>query len=124
MFPSKLVSKTLRGATALALGTAIVTSAAIGGAQSDGPDIASKPTTTTARPIDINTASATELEALPGVGPSRAQAIVDARTRMKGFQRVEDLMRVKGIGRKTFRELRPLVTVGPKPKATARQAGT
>lgn len=61
--------------------------------------------------LDINRASAAELEALPGVGPSRARAIVELRDKLKGFKRSEDLMRVRGIGRKTFRKIEPLVRV-------------
>lgn len=65
----------------------------------------------TAATIDIQTASAAELETLPGVGPARAQAIIEYRTRTP-FRRVEDLLRVSGIGRATFRDLRPLISVG------------
>lgn len=59
--------------------------------------------------VNLNTASLQELTRLPGVGPSRAQAILDLRARMKGFKRIEDLMRVRGIGRKTFRKLQPML---------------
>lgn len=76
----------------------------------------------TAARLDINTASEKDFEALPNVGPSRAQAIVKTRSRMKRFRRIEDLMRVRGIGRKTFRQLRPLITVNAT-KARAGQAG-
>lgn len=64
--------------------------------------------------VNLNTASGDELERLPGIGPSRARAILELRTRLKRFARIEDLLRVKGIGRATFRRLRPLVTLeGP-----------
>ena len=59
--------------------------------------------------VNINTATAAELELLPGVGPSRAEAIVAAR-KQRSFEKIEDIMRVKGIGRATFRALRPLLT--------------
>jgi len=63
--------------------------------------------------VNLNTASAKELQRLPGVGPSRAVAIVEYRERHP-FRRVEELMRIRGIGRKTFRRLRPLLTLdGP-----------
>jgi competence protein ComEA len=63
--------------------------------------------------VNLNTASAEELQRLPGVGPSRAVAIVEYRERHP-FRRVEELMRIRGIGRKTFRRLRPLLTLdGP-----------
>lgn len=61
--------------------------------------------------VDIQTASAAELETLPGVGPARAQAIIEYRTRTP-FRRAEDLMRVDGIGRATFRALRGRISVG------------
>jgi competence ComEA-like helix-hairpin-helix protein len=64
--------------------------------------------------VNLNTASSDELERLPGIGPSRARAILELRMRLKRFERIEDLLRVKGIGRATFRRLRPLVTLeGP-----------
>ncbi|HKU44905.1 MAG TPA: ComEA family DNA-binding protein [Polyangiales bacterium] len=64
--------------------------------------------------VNLNSASAEELERLPGVGPSRARAILELRQRLAGFKRIEDLLRVKGIGRATFRKLRPLLTLdGP-----------
>ena len=64
--------------------------------------------------VNLNDASAEQLERLPGIGPSRARAILELRARLKRFARVEDLLRVKGIGRATFRKLRPLLTLdGP-----------
>ena len=64
--------------------------------------------------VNINTASEKELTLLPKIGPAKAQAIVKLRTQLKGFKRIEDLMRVRGIGRKTFRQLRPFLTLrGP-----------
>jgi competence protein ComEA len=59
--------------------------------------------------LNLNTASVEELTRLPGVGPTRAQAIVELRTKMNGFKSVEDIMRVRGIGRKTFRKLEPML---------------
>jgi competence protein ComEA len=70
--------------------------------------------------VNLNTAGAAELEQLPGIGPSRAQAILALRTQIKRFDKVEDLMRVKGIGRATFRKLRPMLTLdGSRPGPTA-----
>jgi competence protein ComEA len=60
-------------------------------------------------PVYVNHASAEELRRLPGVGPKRAEAIVALRQRMGRFQRVEDLLRVKGVGRATLRKWRPLL---------------
>jgi len=67
-----------------------------------------------ATPIDINHASAEQLTALPGVGPALAERIVAFRKEHGPFQRVEDLMKVKGIGEKSFQKLRPHVRVGDK----------
>ncbi|MGD8858706.1 MAG: helix-hairpin-helix domain-containing protein [Myxococcales bacterium] len=61
--------------------------------------------------VNINTASEVELMRLPGVGPSKARAIVELRQRLERFKRVEGIMRVRGIGRKTFRKLRPMLSV-------------
>jgi competence protein ComEA len=60
--------------------------------------------------IDINTASATELATLPGIGDSKAKAIVEYRA-ADPFQTIEDLKKVKGIGDKTFESLRPNLMV-------------
>ncbi len=55
-------------------------------------------TASTSGPIDLNAASITQLETLPGVGPATAQAIVDYRTQHGRFQTVDDLLNVRGIG--------------------------
>jgi competence protein ComEA len=63
--------------------------------------------------VNIQTATSDQLQLLPGVGPSKAQAIVAFREH-RAFRRIEDIMRVRGIGRATFRRLRPMITVdGP-----------
>lgn len=61
--------------------------------------------------VNINKASAEELDALPGVGPSTAQAIVDDRTQNGPFASIEDLMRVSGIGEKKFERLKGRICV-------------
>ncbi len=61
--------------------------------------------------ININTASAAELETLPGIGPVKAQAIIDYRQQNGAFARTEDLTKVSGIGPKTFDKLKHLITV-------------
>lgn len=63
--------------------------------------------------VNINTASSAELDKLPRVGPQVAQRIIDYRKEHGPFKRIEDLMKVKGIGEKTFARLRDLITVGP-----------
>ncbi len=64
--------------------------------------------------IDINTASATELATLPGIGESKAQAIIEYRA-ADPFKSVEGLKKVKGIGDKTFESLRPNLMVSEAP---------
>lgn len=66
--------------------------------------------------IDLNSASAAELESLPGIGRSRAQAILAFREAHGGFHSVSQLLRIKGIGRAMLRKLRPLVTVSAVPQ--------
>ena len=61
--------------------------------------------------VNINRASVTELDALPGIGPSTAQAIVDYRTTNGPFGSPEDLLNVKGIGPAKFDAMRKLVGV-------------
>lgn len=60
-------------------------------------------------PLDVNTASAADLEALPGIGPVLAGRIVEFREMHGRFQRVEDLLEVQGIGLRLLERLRPLV---------------
>jgi len=67
---------------------------------------------TEADPVVLNDASLDDLRRLPGVGAKRAQAILELRARIGRFRQIEDLMRVKGIGRATLKKLRPLVRLG------------
>ncbi len=62
--------------------------------------------------ININTATKDELVALPGIGPAKAQAIVDYRKAHGPFKSVEELKDVKGIGAKRFEQLKPDLAVG------------
>jgi competence ComEA-like helix-hairpin-helix protein len=65
------------------------------------------------RPLDINLASASELELLPGVGPKLAQEIVRSRAVHGPFGVLADLRRVRGIGDKTLAKMVPLLRVAP-----------
>jgi competence protein ComEA len=61
--------------------------------------------------VDVNSASAAELASLPGIGASKAAAIIAERDK-KPFGSVDDLERVRGIGARTVEDLRGKVTVG------------
>ena len=63
-----------------------------------------------AEPVDLNTATAEELDALPGVGPATAAAIIDHRQRNGPFRSVDELRDVRGIGDAKLAQLRDLVT--------------
>lgn len=64
------------------------------------------------RLIDLNRATAEELQAIPGIGPVIAQRIVAYRDERGPFRRPEQLMEVPGVGEKTFERIAPLVTAG------------
>lgn len=61
--------------------------------------------------VDLNTATADELDTLPGVGPVTAQSILQWRAQNGGFTSIDELMSVDGIGPKTYAEIEPFVTV-------------
>ncbi len=64
--------------------------------------------------ININTAAAAELETLPRIGPKVAQRIVDFRSQNGNFKKIEEIMKVKGIGEKLFNQIKDLITVETK----------
>ncbi|HSC24515.1 MAG TPA: helix-hairpin-helix domain-containing protein [Casimicrobiaceae bacterium] len=69
--------------------------------------------------LNLNTATKDELVALSGIGPAKAQAIIDYRTQHGGFKSVDELKDVKGIGARRFEKLKPELTVSPAPVKTA-----
>jgi competence protein ComEA len=71
--------------------------------------------------LNLNTATVAQLEALPGIGKSTAERILEYREKSGGFKKVEDLMNVKGIGEKSFLKLKPLITVSSAKVASAEQ---
>jgi comEA protein len=68
-----------------------------------------------AHPINLNTATATDLQQVPGIGPSTAQKILDTRKSYGAFKSVDDLLAIKGIGPKKLEKMRKYLTVGKPP---------
>jgi len=79
----------------------VVPTQAGGGGSTTNPDL-----------ININTATADQLESLPGIGPTAAQNIINYRTQHGPFETVEDIMNVPGIGPSTFDAIQDLITTG------------
>ncbi len=102
---------------AIVVGAALLFAIDVGRARAD--PLAHAPPVATASPkssdgvVNLNDASEDELARLPGIGPGKARAIAEHR-HAHPFRRIDELTKVKGIGRKTFGRLRPYITtVGP-----------
>jgi competence protein ComEA len=89
--------------------------------QAAKPAAASKARATASEPVNLNAATATQLQTLPGVGASTAQRILDYRQKNGSFKKIEELMNVKGIGEKSFLKLKPLITVSSDKAASGQQ---
>ena len=61
--------------------------------------------------ININTATESELDSLPGIGPSRAKDIIKYRETNGGFKSIEEIKNIKGIGQSSFEKLKDLITI-------------
>ena len=61
--------------------------------------------------INLNTATLEQLDSLPGIGPSKAQAIIDYREKESIFTKPEDIKKVSGIGDKTYEQIKDMITV-------------
>lgn len=66
-------------------------------------------------PLNVNHASREELQTLNGIGPALSDRILEYRTTVRPFQRIQELQRVRGIGPKTLADLRPTITVASTP---------
>lgn len=100
-----MTQKTLRCLTALLIFGLFAACAA--------PALAGRKKHPPAAPVNLNTATASQLEELPGIGPVTAKAILDFRAKSGPFHRAEDLLSIHGISRSKFEKLRRYVTVAP-----------
>ena len=82
------------------------------GQQIDVPGIVSSSHVNAGR-VNINIASVSEFETLPGIGPTMAQAIVDYRIQYGPFLGIQDILNVPGIGQATYERIKDYLTVGP-----------
>jgi comEA protein len=98
-------------AIAILVATLIPSSSLFADQAAKGRSAAAKTRATAASPVNLNSASITQLQTLPGIGASAAQRIVDYRQKNGSFKKIEELMNVKGIGEKSFLKLKPLITV-------------
>ena len=97
------LARSLR-ATALLLGLALAAAPTLGQeAGAEGPGLSGV--------VNVNTAAPEELARLPGIGEVKASAIVDARRARGGFESVDELLEVDGIGEVSLERLRPFVAV-------------
>jgi competence ComEA-like helix-hairpin-helix protein len=70
-------------------------------------------------PVDVNTATVAQLQQLPGVGPAMANSIVQFRKKSGPFERIEDLLAIRGITSRKLERLRPYLTLSkPAPPKT------
>src|SRR5258707_1305928 len=83
--------------------------AAAGKAKSTARPAAAKPASTAI--VNLNTATAADLEGLPGIGAKTAARIVEYRQKNGPFKKIEELMNVRGVGEKNFLKLKPQLTV-------------
>ena len=75
------------------------------------------------RPVNINTATARQLQRVPGIGPATAKNIVEMRKSYGAFRSVDDLLAIRGIGRKRLEKMRKYLTAGKAP-ASGKHAAT
>ena len=85
--------------------------AAAGGQPKGAARSAAKPSSTAI--VNLNNASATDLETLPGIGAKTAARIVEYRQKNGPFKKVEELMNVRGVGEKNFLKLKPQLSIAP-----------
>ena len=104
--------------SALVLSVSVIGTARAAQAPASAQATVAKPA---AAMVNLNTATQSELEALPGIGPKVAARIVEYRKAKGPFKKIEEVMNVQGVGEKSFLKLRPQLTVGTKPEPAAGQ---
>jgi len=97
-------------AAALALVTLVASGAVISAQSKSSPTTSGKPAVTGT--ININTATAADLQRLPGIGAKTASRVIEYRQKNGPFKKVEELMNVRGVGEKNFLKLKNQISVG------------
>lgn len=100
----------IRIVTALALVLGLVATT-VSAQEAARPAKASTASASAGAPVNLNTATVAQLEALPGIGKSTAERILEYRQKNGSFKKIEDLMNVRGIGEKSFLKMKGLITV-------------
>ncbi len=73
--------------------------------------LAQKGSTPSSEKVNLNTATLEQLQTLPGVGPAIAKSIVEYRTKVGKFSKIEEILNVKGIGEKKFQRMKDRLTL-------------
>ena len=94
---------------------------AVGAAAPAFAQAAKGPAKSSAAVVNLNTATAEQLQDLPGIGARTAERIIEYRQKNGGFKKIEELMNVKGIGEKSFLKLKDRIVVTPPSPARAGQ---
>ena len=68
--------------------------------------LAQKPSPAAAEKVNLNTATVEQLQSLPGIGPATAKSIVEYRAKAGKFNRIEEIINVKGVGEKKFQKIK------------------
>ena len=105
--------------TARALALALLAACSLAIAASAAPEAGGDTGPRLTGVVNLNTATADELQLLPGIGAARAQAVIDLRKQRGGFKSIEELKDVKGIGDSALERLRPYVRLDGKTTAQA-----
>ena len=107
---AKAAAESARPAAKAAPAAAAPAGAAAAAPKGSSASAEKKPALAPGEKVNINTASKDQLDRLPGIGPVKAQAILDYRARQR-FETIEDVMKVSGIKEGEFAKIRDLITV-------------